>query len=64
MISFSSAASAMSHVLSASFVFNCGIFSLIAALVLPHFVPWIVGGYNKLEAKRKSDESGDSGESV
>jgi len=42
LVSFSTSIGATSHILSASFVFKYSFASLVAAVILPFLVPWLV----------------------
>jgi len=52
-VSFALNTEAVSHILSASFVFKYSFIALVAALVLPAIVPRIAEGFINLEKKRK-----------
>jgi len=61
-VSFVVGIQATSHVLSASFVFKYSLMSLIAALVLPVFVPWLAKMSSILDDRKqdlRKQESGD-----
>ena len=51
-VSFSAEIRAISHILSASFVFKYSIVALLAAVVLPFFIPWAIRFWQGLEEKR------------
>ena len=52
-VSFSPGLPAISHILSASFVFKYAVVSFLSALVLPAFVPWVTRIWRNLEDGRK-----------
>ena len=52
-VSFSPGMPAISHIMSAGFVFKYAAVSLISALALPAFVPWVVRVWRSLEDGRK-----------
>jgi len=51
-VSFSVNVTAISTILTASFVFKYSIVALISALILPIFVPWVIRIWTSLEDKR------------
>ena len=51
-VSFSVNMAAISHVLSASFVFKYSLVALISAIILPAFLPWLIKFWQSLEDKR------------
>ena len=52
LVSFSIDIITTSHILAASFVFKYSFVALIAALILPVFIPWIVKIWASLEDNR------------
>ena len=52
-VSFSVTISATSHILSASFVVKYSAVSLIFAVALPVFVPWVIHVWRSMENGRK-----------
>ena len=56
-VSFAVGIGATSHVLSASFVFKYSVAAIIAAVVLPVFVPWLIEYWLSLEIKRGKNET-------
>jgi hypothetical protein len=51
-VSFATEVGAISHILSAGFVFKYSFVSLVAALFLPALVPWLIKTWSGLEENR------------
>jgi len=56
-VSFVPGAEAMSHILSASFVFKYSLIALVASLILPAFIPWIAKIWRSLEDNRNKGKT-------
>jgi len=56
-VSFDMHNNAISHISSASFVFKYSVVALFSSIVLPVFVPWIIGKFQALEKNRLEKHS-------